>query len=98
MFRTEDPRKTILFYIKDQQQLATVAVDLEKGLQMTKVDNPVDFVNNVLKGDKGVCLNTDLSVTYVTVTERKYKSQHQTVNDYVITVAHGSAVYHYLFN
>lgn len=97
MFRIQDPYKTILIHLKDQQQLAVVKVDLEQGLQMEKVDSLDDFVNKVLKGDKGVCLNTDLTATYIEVVRRVFKTKQVDLDDHVITITRASNVTHYSF-
>lgn len=90
MFHTQDPRRTILFYIEGHQQLAVVKVSPEGRLFMEEVTDPIAFVNGVLQGDNGVCLKQDLSITYITVTKRTWKLKDSPMNEqHVIKITKG---------
>lgn len=98
MFHTQDPRKTILFYIEDFQQLALVKVTPEGRLIMEETADQIDFVNKVLQGDKGICLKKDLTVTYITVTKRTWKLKDQPINEqHVIKISKGLYSQSYCF-
>ncbi len=97
MFHTQDPRKTILFYITNRHQLATVKVSPEGGLSMSISDSEIDFINRILEGEKGVCLNTDLSVTYISVVARDMKLKFGPQEDHILVIQEGIVSHHYNF-
>lgn len=97
MHPTDDPRRTILFFIENHQQLVNIKVDLEKGLVMTQADNPVDFVNKVMSGERGMCLNTDLTVVYIHVYNRSYKVRGETHTQHILSIVDNKTNPTYLF-
>lgn len=103
MFHTQDPRKTILFYIEDSQQLAVVKVSPEGRLSMEEITDPIEFVNKVIQGDNGDCLKKDyvkgdFTITYITVTKRTWKLKDQPLNEqHVIKISKGLYSQSYCF-
>lgn len=97
MRHTQDPRKTVLYHIDNSQQLAAVKVSPEGGLSMSVCESKIDFVNRVLEGDKGICLNTDRSVIYISLVPRDMKLKFGPQEDNILVVQEGIVIHYYNF-
>lgn len=97
MHPTDDPRRTILFFIENHQQLANITLNPEKRLVLTPADDIVDFVNKVMSGNRGICLNTDLTVTYIYVYSRSYKVRGETHTQHILSIVDSKTNPTYLY-